>query len=79
MPLSPNLSHAYQQVKAVVRLNKKLYDASKFRDAGFEHYEMYFMDGSCPSSEIMHEFIRVAEGTDGGLAVHCKGKILVST
>ncbi|KAF2354436.1 Dual specificity phosphatase catalytic domain [Trinorchestia longiramus] len=59
-------------VTAIVRLNKKLYDAQKFRDAGFEHYDMYFMDGSCPSNDIMHEFIRVSEGTQGALAVHCK-------
>ena len=63
-------------VRAVVRLNKKLYDAQKFRDAGFEHYDMYFMDGSCPSNEIMHDFIRLAENTDGGIAVHCKGNTL---
>lgn len=60
-------------VTAVVRLNKKLYDASRFRHAGFQHYEMYFIDGSCPSDDIMRQFIRVSENTNGALAVHCKG------
>lgn len=56
-------------------MNKKLYDASRFRNAGFEHYDMYFIDGSCPSDDIMSEFVRVSEDTEGGIAVHCKGKV----
>ncbi|MCL4120716.1 UNVERIFIED_CONTAM: hypothetical protein GTU68_051635 [Idotea baltica] len=66
-----NYFHSHN-ITTVVRLNKKLYDASRFRNAGFNHCEMYFIDGSCPSDEIMREFIKVCEATDGGIAVHCK-------
>ncbi|RXG70403.1 Dual specificity protein phosphatase CDC14A [Armadillidium vulgare] len=59
-------------ITTIIRLNKKLYDASRFRNAGFEHYDMYFIDGSCPSDDIMSEFVRVSEDTEGGIAVHCK-------
>lgn len=59
-------------VTSIVRLNKKIYDAARFKNAGFDHYDMYFIDGSCPSDDIMREFLRVSENTDGALAVHCK-------
>jgi len=32
-------------VRAIVRLNKKVYERSKFIDAGIDHYDMYFTDG----------------------------------
>lgn len=73
---SPETYFSYfrkHNVTTIVRLNKKIYDASRFRAAGFEHYDMYFIDGSCPSDEIMREFLRVSENIDGGMAVHCKG------
>lgn len=73
---SPETYFSYfrkHNVTTIVRLNKKIYDASRFKNAGFEHYDMYFIDGSCPSDEIMREFLRVSENTDGALAVHCKG------
>ena len=60
-------------VTAIVRLNKKLYEAKLFKEAGFDHYDMYFIDGSCPSDHIMREFLKVSESTHGALAVHCKG------
>ncbi|XP_047473611.1 dual specificity protein phosphatase CDC14C-like isoform X2 [Penaeus chinensis] len=72
---SPETYFSYfrkHNVTTIVRLNKKIYDASRFKNAGFEHYDMYFIDGSCPSDEIMREFLRVSENTDGALAVHCK-------
>ena len=61
----------------IVRLNKKIYDAARFKNAGFEHYDMYFIDGSCPSDDIMREFLRVCENTEGAIAVHCKGMAIV--
>lgn len=72
---SPETYFAYfrkHNITDVVRLNKKIYDAKRFKDAGFNHHDMYFIDGSCPSDEIMREFIRMTEATDGGFAVHCK-------
>uniref|UniRef100_A0AAQ4QMW9 Cell division cycle 14Ab n=1 Tax=Gasterosteus aculeatus aculeatus TaxID=481459 RepID=A0AAQ4QMW9_GASAC len=44
-------------VTTVVRLNKKIYDSKRFTDAGFDHYDLFFLDGST---------------TDGAVAVHCK-------
>ncbi|WIA28379.1 hypothetical protein OEZ86_010925 [Tetradesmus obliquus] len=59
-------------VQAVVRLNKKVYDRKRFLDGGFQHHELYFPDGSCPSQEILLRFLAIAEATPGALAIHCK-------
>ncbi|KAK0539339.1 cell division control protein 14 [Tilletia horrida] len=62
-------------VKLVVRLNNPLYDKKVFEDAGISHVDMYFDDGSNPSTEILQDFIRRADEviTAGGVvAVHCK-------
>ncbi|XP_072294859.1 dual specificity protein phosphatase CDC14AB isoform X2 [Eucyclogobius newberryi] len=59
-------------VTAVIRLNKKIYEAQRFTDAGFEHYDLFFVDGSTPSDTIMRRFLHVCEGTGGAVAVHCK-------
>lgn len=72
---SPETYFSYfrkHNVMTIVRLNKKIYDAARFKNAGFEHYDMYFIDGSCPSDDIMREFLRVCENTEGAIAVHCK-------
>ncbi|KAI7836708.1 hypothetical protein COHA_009484 [Chlorella ohadii] len=59
-------------VGAVVRLNKKMYESSRFTQYGVRHYEMYFPDGTCPSEQILLRFLEVAEREPGALAVHCK-------
>ncbi|XP_047192776.1 dual specificity protein phosphatase CDC14AB isoform X2 [Scophthalmus maximus] len=59
-------------VSTVVRLNKKIYDSKRFSDAGFNHYDLFFVDGSTPSDAITRRFLHICEGTDGALAVHCK-------
>ncbi len=59
-------------VKCIVRLNKKIYDAKRFIDCGFQHYDLFFIDGSTPSDLIVKKFLDIAEQTDGALAVHCK-------
>lgn len=60
-------------VSAVVRLNKKIYESQRFTDAGFHHYDLYFLDGSTPSDIITHRFLHICESTEGAVAVHCKG------
>nr|pir hypothetical protein C17G10.4a - Caenorhabditis elegans [Caenorhabditis elegans] len=60
------------KVSTIVRLNAKNYDASKFTKAGFDHVDLFFIDGSTPSDEIMLKFIKVVDNTKGGVAVHCK-------
>ncbi|XP_031430079.1 dual specificity protein phosphatase CDC14AB isoform X2 [Clupea harengus] len=59
-------------VTTVIRLNKKIYDAKRFTDAGLDHYDLFFVDGSTPSDIIMRRFLHICESTDGAVAVHCK-------
>ncbi|XP_040896996.1 dual specificity protein phosphatase CDC14AB isoform X2 [Toxotes jaculatrix] len=59
-------------VTTVIRLNKKIYDSKRFTDAGFDHYELFFLDGSTPSDMITRRFLHICESTDGAVAVHCK-------
>ncbi|XP_018903957.1 dual specificity protein phosphatase CDC14C isoform X2 [Bemisia tabaci] len=59
-------------VTTVVRLNKKLYDASRFNNGGFDHKDLYFLDGSTPSDGILKQFMNIAENAAGAIAVHCK-------
>lgn len=63
-------------VTTIIRLNKKIYDAKRFTDAGFDHYDLFFVDGSTPSDVIMRRFLHICESTDGAVAVHCKGKTI---
>mmetsp|Transcript_12378 Transcript_12378/g.19513 ORF Transcript_12378/g.19513 Transcript_12378/m.19513 type:complete len:538 (+) Transcript_12378:223-1836(+) len=60
-------------VSAIVRLNEPdTYRADNFRVAGFTHHDLYFDDCSTPSDAIARQFIRLADQTDGVVAVHCK-------
>ncbi|XP_066474695.1 dual specificity protein phosphatase CDC14B isoform X2 [Tiliqua scincoides] len=59
-------------VTTVIRLNKKMYDAKRFREAGFEHYDLFFADGSIPTDNIVKTFLNICENTEGAIAVHCK-------
>ncbi|XP_018056782.1 PREDICTED: dual specificity protein phosphatase CDC14B isoform X2 [Atta colombica] len=59
-------------VTTIIRLNKKVYDAASFTDAGFVHKDLFFMDGSTPTDAIMHQFLKIAENASGAVAVHCK-------
>jgi len=55
-------------------LNKKQYDRERFTKHGIKHMELYFMDGSCPSNEIVEDFLTACEKEKGAIAVHCKVK-----
>ncbi|KAL6733783.1 hypothetical protein Aduo_004403 [Ancylostoma duodenale] len=59
-------------ITTIVRLNMRMYDAKKFTDAGFEHVDLFFIDGSTPSEDIVERFIRVVDNSKGAVAVHCK-------
>lgn len=59
-------------VKTVVRLNEKMYDARRFVDQGFDHKDLFFEDGSAPNDDIMRKFIDISENTPGAIAVHCR-------
>ncbi|KAF8820485.1 serine/threonine specific protein phosphatase [Cardiosporidium cionae] len=59
-------------VTSVIRLNKQLYDRNIFVKNGIKHFDLYFADGSCPSRDIIQEFLRISEGQEGAIAVHCQ-------
>ncbi|CAK8688947.1 unnamed protein product [Clavelina lepadiformis] len=59
-------------VSCIIRLNKKMYDSKRFQDAGFDHHDLFFVDGSTPSDAILKRFLDICENTDGAIAVHCK-------
>ncbi|KAK0394998.1 hypothetical protein QR680_001054 [Steinernema hermaphroditum] len=59
-------------ITTIIRLNRKIYDAQKFTDAGFDHHDLFFIDGSTPSEEIVRKFISIVENSDGAVAIHCK-------
>jgi len=56
----------------IVRLNKKQYDRRRFIDHGLKHVDLYFLDGSCPSKDIISKFLHITESEPGAVAVHCK-------
>jgi protein-tyrosine phosphatase len=59
-------------IRDVVRLNVANYDPSEFEAHGIRHHDLYFEDGSCPPPRIVEQFLNVARGAKGGVAVHCK-------
>lgn len=61
-------------VSTIIRLNLKLYNASRFSNAGFDHKELFFTDGSKPTDLILKNFLQICEEAKGAIAVHCKGK-----
>ncbi|KAK9890163.1 hypothetical protein WA026_008968 [Henosepilachna vigintioctopunctata] len=59
-------------VSTIVRLNYEVYEANKFVLAGFEHKDLYFVDGGTPNDKIMDLFLKISEEAKGTIAVHCK-------
>ncbi|ODQ60460.1 hypothetical protein WICANDRAFT_18159, partial [Wickerhamomyces anomalus NRRL Y-366-8] len=62
-------------VQLVVRLNSHLYNKNEFEKKGIQHIDMIFDDGTCPTMDIVKDFIGVSEGiikNGGKIAVHCK-------
>ncbi|XP_008334251.1 dual specificity protein phosphatase CDC14B isoform X2 [Cynoglossus semilaevis] len=59
-------------ITTIVRLNKKMYDARRFTDSGFEHHDLFFVDGSTPNDSIVKKFLNICENAEGAIAVHCK-------
>ncbi|KAI9341203.1 dual specificity protein phosphatase [Obelidium mucronatum] len=56
----------------MVRLNNKTYDKKKICEAGIEHVELYFPDGTTPPEGILKRFLDLCESQPGVIAVHCK-------
>ncbi|XP_045426681.1 dual specificity protein phosphatase CDC14B isoform X7 [Pipistrellus kuhlii] len=59
-------------VTTIIRLNKRMYNAKQFTNAGFDHYDLFFADGSIPTDAIVKEFLDICESAEGAIAVHCK-------
>ncbi|KAJ8380830.1 hypothetical protein SKAU_G00016080 [Synaphobranchus kaupii] len=59
-------------ITTIVRLNKKMYDSRRFTDTGFEHHDLFFVDGSTPTDSIVTKFMNICENAEGAIAVHCK-------
>lgn len=59
-------------VTTVIRLNKKIYDAKRFTDAGFQHHDLFFVDGSTPNNIVTQRFLSICDTSTGAIAVHCK-------
>eukprot|EP00730_Choanoeca_flexa_P012379 TRINITY_DN410_c0_g1_i1.p1 TRINITY_DN410_c0_g1~~TRINITY_DN410_c0_g1_i1.p1 ORF type:complete len:448 (+),score=79.25 TRINITY_DN410_c0_g1_i1:210-1553(+) len=73
--LSPEHYYDYfhqHNVTDIIRLNKRMYDRQKFIDAGFNHHDLFFTDGSCPPYDIFTKFMQVCEAAEGAIVVHCK-------
>ncbi|KAF1389303.1 hypothetical protein PFLUV_G00072040 [Perca fluviatilis] len=59
-------------ITTIIRLNKKMYDARRFTESGFEHHDLFFVDGSTPNDAIVRKFLNICENAEGAIAVHCK-------
>eukprot|EP00811_Abedinium_folium_P036350 NODE_9066_length_1449_cov_6.192890.p1 GENE.NODE_9066_length_1449_cov_6.192890~~NODE_9066_length_1449_cov_6.192890.p1 ORF type:complete len:225 (+),score=41.33 NODE_9066_length_1449_cov_6.192890:434-1108(+) len=59
-------------IRLVVRLNRKQYEAQRFIEHGIRHVELYFRDGSVPSTEIVNKFLAITSQEESAIAVHCK-------
>lgn len=59
-------------VTCVIRLNTSTYDPRPFVRNGIRHHDLYFVDGSVPSDEIVHKFLEISRQEPGAIAVHCK-------
>ena len=59
-------------VSGVVRLCKRTYDAKRFEDAGLQHLDLIFPDGSVPTDAVVTRFLEFVDASPGAVAVHCK-------
>lgn len=50
-----------------------MYSGDRFRQAGFDHFDLFFTDGSTPNNSILQRFLEICESAKGVIAVHCKG------
>mmetsp|Transcript_18482 Transcript_18482/g.32611 ORF Transcript_18482/g.32611 Transcript_18482/m.32611 type:complete len:490 (+) Transcript_18482:223-1692(+) len=62
------------KVSLVVRLNKKNYEEQDFINAGIQHLDQFYLDGSCPPMKILQRVLAAFEAVprDQAFAVHCK-------
>ena len=58
-------------VSAVVRLNEPHYDAEVFRQAGFNHYDIYYDDCSTPDEGVLNKWFDACRAESGALVRWC--------
>jgi len=61
-----------RNVTAIVRLNKKEYDRTRFTAEGINHFDLIFADGSAPTEALLKKFLDTVESQPGAIAVHCR-------
>jgi len=63
-----------KKVSMVIRLNKKCYEETDFTEVGVNHFEQYYLDGSCPPYSILQNVLQAMESVppDEAFAIHCK-------
>ncbi|KAJ9598987.1 hypothetical protein L9F63_010581, partial [Diploptera punctata] len=59
-------------VSTIIRLNRETYNSRSFTKAGFNHYDLFFKDGSIPNPSLANKFLEICETVHGTIAVHCK-------
>lgn len=75
--LVPEFYHDYfrrRNVKTIIRLNKRYYDAKRFTKVGIKVIEIYFRDGGVPTMKQVNIFMKSMESVPAGegIGVHCK-------
>ena len=58
-------------VSTIIRLNEPRYDAKAFTSQGFQHFDLEFEDCTCPSDDVVIDFLRIVDAAPGVVAVHC--------
>jgi hypothetical protein len=48
------------------------YEASQFVMGGYNHHDLCFPDGTCPTDDIVEAFLQICESSEGVVAIHCK-------
>ena len=59
-------------VGSVIRLNQPMYNRQRFIDNGFKHFDLFFIDGTTPSNDIVDKFLEICMQESGLIAIHCK-------
>jgi cell division cycle 14 len=61
-----------RDVKVLMRLNKKYYNAERFEEHGIHVVDLYYRDGGVPTMELLQRFLSACEGATTSIGVHCK-------
>jgi protein-tyrosine phosphatase len=61
-----------RDVKVLMRLNKKYYNAERFEEHGIHVVDLYYRDGGVPTMELLQRFLSACEGAKTSIGVHCK-------